>query len=1016
MRKPKSLGAQPVGHPAPSSGGDAAGTGPDVASLFQRLPWGVVVLDVHGTVRQLNQQAAAWWGIAPQDLAGQRLGPATAGTLPADLQQALQQVAGNPEQPSGEFFLPRHQQWIAMTSVSQADGWVVYWHAITAQKEAAQELRRVNDELAQRAADDYGALYHSMDEGFCILEVLYDAARYPVDFRHLDVNPAFEKHSGLRGALGKTLRELVPGIEPFWLEVYGRVALTGEPARAEEYVEALGRWFDINAFPIGPPLTRRVAVLFHDITERKRTEEALRQSEARYRSLFANMEQGFCLLEKVATPPREPSDYRYLAVNPAFARHSGLADAAGKTLRELVPGVEPRIVAIYDEVVASGASQRFEEHVAELNVWIEAEVVPDTHSGHLMVLFSNVSVRRRAEETLRQSEEQFRLLVTATSDTVYRMSADWTHMEQLLGKNFLADTLSPTRTWVEEYLPAEDLPQVQAAIATAIRDKSPFELEHRVRRADGTVGWTYSRAVPVLDARGELAGWLGAASDVSARKQAEEQLLAFTAGLEQQVAERTRALGESQVQLQSVFDSTTLLVALLAAVRDANGDLLDFEYVLANPNAQAYEPGRNLIGQRFAQLHPGVHHVATFGQLAAVVETGQRADFEVYYDHEGYHHWFRLMGVKVNDGVLFTAEDITARKLLEQAQTQSLALLQASEAVAGLGSWDYDLSTQEFTWSDGLYHLLGRPVGSAVSPQFLLDAVLDDDRPAAARLLRALATGTSRFDAPLRLRVGDAVKTVRVQAVPLPPAPGLPERVLGVCLDVTDVQRLEAENLALKLDRHKELLLGILQAQETERQRLGEVLHNGLGQVLYATKLRLDQLDTPALRALPALTGLHQQSARLLAEAMRQTRTLAHELVPTSLLHFGLAAAVGDICRDLSTPQLRVACHVWGKGPELPQPVQVTLFRLAQELAHNIVRHAGATQATLELETLPGWVSLRAEDNGRGFDPLTVATGLGLRTMRNAVALLGGTVAIDSSPEFGTHVRLRIPLPLFSLP
>ncbi|MDQ2769320.1 MAG: ATP-binding protein [Bacteroidota bacterium] len=370
--------------------------------------------------------------------------------------------------------------------------------------------------------------------------------------------------------------------------------------------------------------------------------------------------------------------------------------------------------------------------------------------------------------------------------------------------------------------------------------------------------------------------------------------------------------------------------------------------------------------------------------------------------------------MKVGDGLLYTAEDIAPRKLLEQAQTKSFALLQQSEAVAAMGSWEYDLGAQELTWSEGLYRLFGQSVGSPVHLQSFLDAVLDDDRPAAARLLRTLTAGSGRFDASLRLRVGDAVKTVRFKAVPIPDAPGMPERVLGVCLDVSDVQRLEAENLALKLDRHKELLLGILQAQETERQRLAEVLHNGLGQVLYATKLHLDQLNTPALRALPALAGLHQQTDRLLADAMRQTRTLAHELVPTSLVEFGLVAAVRDVCRDLSTPQLRIACHVWGEELPLPQPVQVTLFRLVQELTHNIVRHAGATEATLELETLPGGVSLRAEDNGRGFDPLTVAEGLGLRTVRQAVALLGGTVAVDSSPEFGTHIRLRIPLPLFS--
>ncbi|RFP63559.1 PAS domain S-box protein [Hymenobacter lapidiphilus] len=521
---------------------------------------------------------------------------------------------------------------------------------------------------------------------------------------------------------------------------------------------------------------------------------------------------------------------------------------------------------------------------------------------------------------------------------------------------------------------------------------------------------------PLRDAQGTITAVAAVATDVSAREGVEAQLLAFNAGLEQQVAERTQALGESQARLQSVFDAVTTNVMLLRAVRDADGGILDFEFVLINLATQAYYPGQAVIGRRVGELNPGIRLTPIFGQLVAVVETGRRADFEVHYTHEGLNSWFRLVGVKIGDGLLYTAEDITPGKLLEQAQTKSFALLQQSEAVAAMGSWDYDLGTQELTWSDGLYHLFDRPVGSPVQLQSFLDAVVDDDRPAAARLLRTLSAGSSRFDAPLRLRVGEQVKTVRFKAVPIPDVPGEAERVLGVCLDVSDVQRLEEENLALKLDRHKELLMAILQAQEDERRRLGEVLHNGLGQVLYATKLHLDQLDTPALHALPALASLHQQTGRLLAEAMRQTRTLAHELVPTSLAKFGLAAAVRDVCQDLSTPQLRLDCHIRGEEEQqqLPQPLQVTLFRLAQELAHNIVRHAGATQAALELETLPNWVSLRAEDNGRGFDVQAVPEGLGLRTVRDAVALLGGTIALDSSPEFGTHVRLRIPLPLFS--
>ncbi|OUJ72376.1 sensor histidine kinase [Hymenobacter crusticola] len=1144
--------ADPAVPPEPVGAADGAGT--EVDSLFQTLPWGVVVLDAQGTVLHLNQQAAHWWGISGQALQGKQLGPDTAGTLPPNLQQALRLVVSGQLIPS-TFFLPQHQQWISMTTARQADHWVVYWQDVTAQKQeerqqqaqqlasdnllrrteavartgsyelelatghlhfsdglfrlfgeepgafipsvalidsrshpedpgrveqilaravadqqpyayqrriyrsdgqlrtleahgrvecdaagqpvkllgllqdvtereqAAQEMLRVKDELAQRAVANYTVLYNSMDEGFCIVEVLFDAAQQPFDYRFLDVNPAFKKHTGLSPALGQTMSELVPASElvptrePFSATIYGQVARTGEPARFDGYAESVGRWFDVNAFAVGSPPDRHVAVLFSDITARKQTEQALRESEDRLRQAVELAHLGICHWDyQQDTMWGNEERFRMLGLDPA----QGLLTLV-QAMALTHPDDRETWASIRQQVEAHGefrASYRIVRPgdgavrwIAEVGRVVERQQEKPAHVSSVLL---DVTADHEAAEALRQSEEQFRLLVTATSDTVYRMDADWTQMEQLIGKDFLADASGPTRAWVEEYIPAEDLPQVQAVIAEAIREKRPFDLEHRVRRADGTVGWAHSRAIPVLGAQDELTGWLGTARDVSTRKQAEAQLLEFNAQLERQVAERTQALGESQARLQSVFDLTTNAVTLLRSVRDDAGLLLDFEYVLANPVAQAYYSGQPLIGQHYRTLHPAGTGSLVFEQLARVVETGRRADFEVLDDQQGHNHWLRLVAVKLADGLLYTAEDITARKLLEQAKIQSLALLQESEAVAGMGSWNYDLVTKKLIWSDGLYHLLGRAVGSPVKPQFFLDAVLDDDRPLAARLVRTLAAGTDTFDESLRLRVGDAVKTVRCKAVPLPHSPGPPVRVLGVCLDVSDLGRLEAENLALKLDRHKELLLAILQAQENERERLGEVLHNSLGQVLYATKLRLDQLDTPALQELPALASLHEQTARLLAEAMRQTRTLAHELVPTSLAKFGLAVAVRDVCRDLSTPQLRIECQVWSEEQQLPQPVQVTLFRLAQELAHNIVRHAGATRALLELETLPNWVSLRAEDNGRGFDPQTVAEGLGLRTVRDAVALLGGTVAIDSSPEFGTHIRLRIPLPLFS--
>jgi chemotaxis family two-component system sensor kinase Cph1 len=135
------------------------------------------------------------------------------------------------------------------------------------------------------------------------------------------------------------------------------------------------------------------------------------------------------------------------------------------------------------------------------------------------------SERERAEAALRASEEErYRALVRASSEVLYRMSPDWSEMRQLGGSGFIADTESPRWDWLPEYIPPEDEQMVLDAIRHAIRTKSLFELEHRVRLASGGVGWTCSRAAPILDDRGEISEWIGAASDITARKAAEEEI------------------------------------------------------------------------------------------------------------------------------------------------------------------------------------------------------------------------------------------------------------------------------------------------------------------------------------------------------------------------------------------------------------------------------------------------------------------------------------------------------------
>ncbi|HKX39817.1 MAG TPA: PAS domain S-box protein, partial [Burkholderiaceae bacterium] len=129
----------------------------------------------------------------------------------------------------------------------------------------------------------YRALFESLDEGFCVLDVIFDAAGQPVDFRILEVNPAFERQTGLHDAVGRRMREIAADSEQHWFDTYGAVASTGRPARFERRARALGRWFDVYAFPLGRRGGHRVGVLFNDITQRRHADQALRASEARSR-------------------------------------------------------------------------------------------------------------------------------------------------------------------------------------------------------------------------------------------------------------------------------------------------------------------------------------------------------------------------------------------------------------------------------------------------------------------------------------------------------------------------------------------------------------------------------------------------------------------------------------------------------------------------------------------------------------------------------------------------------------
>jgi PAS domain S-box-containing protein len=252
---------------------------------------------------------------------------------------------------------------------------------------------------------------------------------------------------------------------------------------------------------------------------------ALWKGEERYRVLFDSIDEGFCVVEVLFDESGTPHDYRFLETNPAFEKQTGLTNAVGKRMRDLEPRHEAHWFEIYGDVARTGEPQRFVQEARYLeNRWFDVYAfrVGQPDECKVAVLFTDISQRKRVEDAVHESEERFRAFVTASSEFVYRMSADWSRLLALEGRGF--DTAVQTTWLLQDCLDPEDRARVAAAIDSAIRAKSILQLEHRVRRADGSPGWMLSRGVPILASDGEIKEWFCTASDITDRKEAEQAL------------------------------------------------------------------------------------------------------------------------------------------------------------------------------------------------------------------------------------------------------------------------------------------------------------------------------------------------------------------------------------------------------------------------------------------------------------------------------------------------------------
>ncbi|MGE0705658.1 MAG: PAS domain S-box protein [Vicinamibacterales bacterium] len=461
---------------------------------------------------------------------------------------------------------------------------------------------------------------------------------------------------------------------------------------------------------------------------------------------------------------------------------------------------------------------------------------------------TSATARARADR-LRDGNGDFSAGVTAGADLVYRMSADWREMRRLVGGDFVPDTDDPGQTWLDRYVHPDDQSEVTAAIREATCTKRVFEMEHRVRRVDGSLGWTISRAIPILDANGELVEWIGMARDVTARKDAQEALGraaardAFRLRLSDALRGVTDALHVQFTAMQLLADHLhTDRAFYYGAVRDETGWVhvveRDFSrsacmvsFVGAHPQATlgaptlmaGLEKGESLA-VRDVRDHPAISATEAQRYLArgiaayavAPVVSGGRYVGGICVEQAEPRDWSPEEVALIRDVAERTWEAIGRARSedeLRRREGELRFVLNAAEA----GVWSWDVLTYHMEWDDRFRAMLGLEPHDESTLETWLAAVHPEDRAAVVARLNEIQRD------PQEVRWNQVFRVVRRGDVVWMHELGRAEhdhegrvtRMMGITLDITDRRRAE-EAIAERREHERTRTLHLLLESATQ--------------------------------------------------------------------------------------------------------------------------------------------------------------------------------------------------------
>ena len=561
------------------------------------------------------------------------------------------------------------------------------------QKKQEDELVQLKDEVTKRATDRYYALFNSIDQGFCTIELAFDENNKPVDYRFLEVSPSFEHQTGIINGAGRWMREIAATQDEFWFETYGRVAVTRNPERFEYFSTPLARWWSVFAFPIDDPQLRHVAILFNDITERKQTDIEEKK----------NMEQS-----------RKEALHTTSMQNASLENFKLIADNA------------------YDGIISMDRDGR-------VNYWNPAACLIYGYNS---------------EEAMGKKLDELIAIEKKKPDLAQAMTQVYHHGDRVV------------------------------------------DLYTQKRKKDGRQIEVIINLFPIKDETGDITGSCMVTKDISETRVAREKM-----------KEDAHFIGQ-------MLDTTADIIYIM--------DLNTYQTIYTNRRvaddlgytkaqiAAMKNPILDLMHEE--DLMPMMEHLKKMKTLASD-DTVLEIEYRLKNPKEGYSWFcdrntvFKRNHKKIPVEKIGICQNITLKKKQEDEKQTSLSIIQQSEQVVAMGSWEYDIPTDEFKWSEGMYRLFNMDYSIEVRPEIYLEYTPANERPVVDELINNILHDFAPFEETITLVISEhEKKIVKIKAVVDTDKYGKPVKVIGVDLDITQQVKATGEinnlyNTLLKKNR-----------------------------------------------------------------------------------------------------------------------------------------------------------------------------------------------------------------------